>query len=138
MAAASGFKVPDPTRLESFFPLFGVPFVLIGLGMLSSPFWCAGKALRTVYVLTDRRAILLDGGAWGGVTVRSILPGRMVDLRRTQYPDGSGNLILGNQPGAGGQNGATLVDFGFMSIRDVKEVEDRVRELIRRADVRQE
>ena len=55
ICGASGFKLPDFSKGGfSFFPLFGVPFVLIGLGMLSSPWWAHRKALKTVYVITDR------------------------------------------------------------------------------------
>src|ERR1017187_1772904 len=33
------------------FPLWGVPFILIGFGMLSSPYWAFRRAKRTAYVL---------------------------------------------------------------------------------------
>jgi hypothetical protein len=42
------------------FPLFGVPFVLIGLGMLAAPYWMRRKAQNTVYALTDKRALILS------------------------------------------------------------------------------
>ena len=38
---AAGFKVPDFQQGFDFFPLFGIPFILIGLGMFSSPYWVA-------------------------------------------------------------------------------------------------
>jgi hypothetical protein len=53
----------------SFFPLFGIPFIVVGLGMLSSPLWRGRKALRTVYALTDQRAIIFEGGFFGGVAI---------------------------------------------------------------------
>src|SRR5437763_9868076 len=71
MAGVSGFKIPNLTRGFGWFPLFGIPFVLIGLGMLSTPFWVRRKARRTAYVITDRRAIVVEGGAWRSVTIRS-------------------------------------------------------------------
>jgi hypothetical protein len=40
------------------FPLFGVPFLLIGLGMLLSPLWMRRISRDTYYVITDRRAII--------------------------------------------------------------------------------
>src|SRR5262245_53538748 len=37
ICGASGFKIPDFKNGISFFPLFGIPFVLIGVSMLLSP-----------------------------------------------------------------------------------------------------
>jgi hypothetical protein len=84
MAAASGFKLPDLARGSGLFSLFGVPFVLIGLGMLSTPFWMLRKARRTAYVITDQRALVVDCGAWGRVSLRSFEPAGLTDLRRDQ------------------------------------------------------
>ena len=73
---ASGMKglgFPGPS---GFFVLFGIPFVLVGLGMLTSPLWMYLKAGRTVYAVTDRRALVIDGGLFGRMTVRSFEPAR--------------------------------------------------------------
>ena len=37
MAGAAGFKIPQFKNGEDLFPLFGIPFFLIGIGLLSSP-----------------------------------------------------------------------------------------------------
>ena len=39
------------------FPLFGVPFILVGLWMLHKPFHIRREAASTIYGLTDRRLI---------------------------------------------------------------------------------
>lgn len=46
----SDFKLSDfnEGRVSSF-PLFAVPFVLIGLGILSSPLWLYRNACKTAY-----------------------------------------------------------------------------------------
>src|SRR3712207_4913094 len=54
-----GFGGGGPGPFGAFFscfPLFGLPFVLVGLGMLSSPFWMYRRAKRTCYAVTDQRA----------------------------------------------------------------------------------
>ena len=57
-------KSPDWTRwtFGIVMPLFGLPFVAIGLWMLWSPIRRMRKARDTLYALTDRRAIRIVGG----------------------------------------------------------------------------
>ena len=116
-------------RAFNFFPLFGLPFLLVGLGMLTSPFWMYRRARRVVYVLTDQRAIIFDAGFWNRLTVRSFDPERLHDLRRTQNSDGSGDLVFDRQWNWNGRNGRQATDIGFLAIPDVKRIEDAVRAL---------
>src|SRR5262245_23909973 len=58
----NGFQGGGPLNKQRLiFSLFGLPFVLIGLGMLSSPLWIwrrlRRRAERTAYVITNQRAI---------------------------------------------------------------------------------
>jgi len=76
----------------SAFPLFGVPFILVGFGMLSGPIWAYRKALKTVYVVTNRRAITLDGGRT--VAIRSYPPDRLADVYRKERKDGTGDVLI--------------------------------------------
>jgi len=118
--------------LFRLFPLFGLPFVLIGLGMLSSPWWAIRKARRSAYALTDRRAILCLAGWRGTVTIRSFEPAQLTDLRRKQRADGSGDLVFAVD-WSQTDNNTRSTDVGFIAIPDVKEVEDLVRALVERA-----
>jgi len=129
MAGASGFKMPDFSHGAGLFPLFGVPFVLIGFGMLSSPYWAARKAASTVYAVTSERAVILERGIFGGVSVRSFYPQQLSEIRRVQLPDGSGDLILDKKISTDGEGGRTTTDVGFFGIRDVKNVEAMIRSL---------
>jgi hypothetical protein len=117
------------------FPLFGIPFVLIGFTMLYSPFWVMRGARRSAYVLTDRRALLFRGGWRDTVTVRSFEPARLTDLIRTQRADGSGDLVFKRDIGSDSDGGRTYRDVGFAAIPDVKGVEEKVRELVKRSRV---
>jgi hypothetical protein len=133
IAAASSFKGPEGLGVFGLFPLFGVPFVVIGLGMLSSPYWLWRKALRTAYVVTDRRTILIEGHLLSGFTVRSFEPDRLHDLQRTQYPDGSGNLVFERQFRIDRNGNSRPKEVGFLAIDGVKDVENLIRELARRS-----
>jgi hypothetical protein len=45
------------------FPLFGLPFICVGLSMLWMPFKARRKAAQTIYGLTDRRLLRVTAGA---------------------------------------------------------------------------
>jgi hypothetical protein len=108
-------------------PAFGVPFILLGVWMLSLPFWMRRKAQKTVYALTDQRALILTPASRNGVTVRSIPPEDLSARTRTQNPDGSGTLIFTRlttmQRRAGPDGGTYAVTVGFENITDVRAVE---------------
>lgn len=129
VAGASGFKFPDFSKGFGFFPLFGLPFVLIGLGMLTSPFWRMRAAKRTVYVLTDRRAVTFASSVWGTLSIQSYKPDRLRDLSRKQSSDGSGDLIFERVLTSTNRDSGTMEDRGFLAISDVKSVEEMVRKL---------
>jgi hypothetical protein len=115
------------------FALWGVPFILVGLGMLTSPCWVLWRARRTAYVLTDRRAIILSVGWRSKVSLRSFEPSALADLRRTERADGSGDLVFTTDISTGSRGRTNSTPVGFVGIRNVKEVEGRVRRLVQEA-----
>lgn len=106
-----------------FFPLFGVPFVLVGIGMLSSPLWMKRLARRTIYLITDRRAIVFQRGF--SVTTRSYSPEQLQSLTKRVRPDGSGDIIFAATfPMVIGQSSnPALIQNGFYSVANFREVE---------------
>lgn len=124
-----GAKEPEPFRWFSLvFPLFGLPFLLIGLGMLSAPWWVWRKAKRTCYAVTDRRAIIRDPGLSRGVTVRSFRPDQLRRIVRTERADGSGDLIFEGPPQHYGQHRRSFGRPGFFGISNVREVEQLIQQ----------
>jgi hypothetical protein len=113
-----------PAFFSVCFPLWGVPFILIGLGMLSSPFWFRRMAKRTCYALTDHRAILYEGGAFGGVEVRSYVPASLTRMVRREFADGTGDLAFEEQLQLrrSGNSGTTVSKkaHGFLAIDSVR------------------
>ena len=78
------------------FPLFGLPFVLIGLGMMGAPFWAWWKARRTVFVLSDQRvATALAGRTFN---VASVDLAWIASVHRQEKRNGSGTLNHGMGP----------------------------------------
>lgn len=120
----------------SCFPLFGIPFLLVGIGLLFSPIWLRKNALNTVYVITEKRAILFEK-RWS-MNIRSFGPEKLHDIERRQRGDGSGDLILARELrwSHGGQHhhsGYRTYEVGFFGIENAKEVEQMLRALRDRA-----
>lgn len=106
-----------------FFPLFGIPFVLVGLGMLASPYWAWRAAQKTVYVVTNRRA-LVGTPAGGGVTFASYRPDELTDLTLTVRDDGSGTVALREEPlNLRGGNTSTPLRARADAFADIPDVE---------------
>ena len=128
ICGASGFKMPDFGKgAFSFFPLFGVPFVLMGLAMLSSPLWAYKKSFKTVYVITNRRALTFDGG-WS-TTIRSYAPEKLHDIYRREKRDGSGDVIIARDAWRDSEGDRQPVELGFFRIRNPKEIEQMLKAL---------
>jgi hypothetical protein len=128
MAGAAGFKIPNFKSPSALFPLFGLPFVLIGLAMLASPLFLYRKAKRTYYIITDRRALIFEDGAT--VKIQSFGPQQLQNIERVQSPDGSGSLIFTEQVAR--RNGRGL-KIGFLGIKDVQQAEALLMDLVAKA-----
>lgn len=121
-AAAMGVLSEELPGLFLLFPLFGVPFVLVGLGMLSAPLLNYRKMARTLYVITNRRVMFIEQGR--AIKMQAFWPEGHYDLTRKENRDGSGDLVAQarHTPGA-----AKLVLLG---IRDVRMAEAYLQPLL--------
>lgn len=132
--AGAAQNAAPPLVFNVCFPLWGVPFILVGLGMLSSPFWARRKAKRTCYALTDRRAILFEAGAFRSVEVRSYRPAELTKMFRREKADGSGDLVfeeLIRVRGVSDRNRTVNTqDRGYLGIENVREIEELVRKAL--------
>jgi len=128
-----------PTLL---FCLFVGPFFLIGLVLLSSPLRAIRRAYRTLYVVTDRRAITFYRGIFS-TSVLSFGLEQLTDLQRKERHDGSGDItFMSSVKGLGGSEGAprraSARDVGFFGIGNVREVEEVLKAIAARTDARGE
>ena len=109
-------------------PAYSVPFMLLGVWMLSLPYWMRRRAQKTVYALTDQRALILTPAWRNAVTVRSIRPEDLSIRTRTQRSDGSGSLFFPRltlfKPD--GEGGTRPEAVGFEHITDVRAVEELI------------
>lgn len=121
-AAAGASRVPG-AGFFLLFPLFGLPFVLVGLGMLSSPYWARRHAQRTAYGITDRRVLILTLGK-----TRKVETYAPEHLSRFERADGTGDLIFQKRVGRDSDGGRTVEKKGFWGIPDVRAVERLLRD----------
>lgn len=127
MWGASGFKAPNFATPQGLFALFGLPFVLIGLGMLSTPYWNYRRARRTAYALTDRRAVIYQGGLFAS-KVQTFAPHELKRIYRNEKADGSGDVVF-NAKADRDEGEGSVTEVGFMRVRDARLVEQAVRAL---------
>lgn len=140
-----------PGGINILFALWGIPFVLVGLGIMSSPYWMRRRyqkaALRTIYAVTDQRAIIIDGGYMGdspigmlvggmtrwalrGSSIRTYTANKLGQITRHQRDDGSGDVLFGEILYTSEQSNMRQIQRdGFFSVPNVKDVEDQIKAL---------
>ncbi len=106
-------------------------FVLVGIAMLLSPLWAYQKATGTIYVVTNRRAIIIDGGL--SRSVESFLPHQLDELRRVDRADGYGDLVFDRRLVRSDEHGHHYRDVGFLGVSDARAAERMIRELVQEA-----
>jgi hypothetical protein len=117
------------------FPLFGVPFLLIGIALLFAPVWTRRAARRAVYAITDRRAIAWQARPFGSeLTVRSFAPAELTQITRVERADGTGDLVFlevyNHSVNSKGHRSTSRTRFGFLGIDAVRDVEDLLRQTL--------
>ena len=109
------------------FGLFGVPFLLIGVFMLTTPWRTARAARRTVYAITDRRALVIAPTTTtlmgNELTVATYMPAQLQSLTRNEASDGSGDLIFVTIRTTTSKGGTRTEHNGFLAVADVHQVE---------------
>ncbi len=131
MASQGAANVEEGDGMFILFPLFGVPFILIGFGLLSAPIWTYRRSLRTAYAITDQRAITIDGG-WS-LTIRSYPPEKLKNIFRKERSDGSGDVIISHRAWRDSDGDPQTEQLGFLRIENAKDVERRLNELAEQA-----
>lgn len=120
--------MPQAAGPWRFFPLFGVPFALIGLGVMLAPIWAALRARNTVYAVTERRAMIIVNGGGGGIT--SYGRADMAEVSRAERADGSGSVFFATRTSTTSRGFVKHTRVGFLGIPDVRNVERLIREHI--------
>lgn len=118
-------KIPKNDPTGWLFPLFGVPFVLLGFYVIIGRFFLDAKIRETTeYAVTNRRAIILT--TLFGRKIRSINLQTAPDIDLTEKPDRSGTIAFGSVPYYGPQRNPW---FPGATSRPAFEMIDNVRDV---------
>lgn len=130
LAAAMIFaKVPPNAagKIDAFIPVMGwigvlfmVPFVVIGLAMMISPFWVWSVSRNTVYAVTDRRVLTIATGRTTKITAIDLRSIQMTE--RSERVDGSGTLKLVIGHGRDSDGDAVEKKHDLFAIPEVRNV----------------
>ncbi len=107
--------------------LFLLPFYLIGIGFIISPWWERENDRRTVYVLTNRRAIVLRPSMLRRRrTCRSFPMAHDLIKEVREYRHRRGDIIMGHEEHHG-RHGIQLIPQGFLFVDHVHELAALIR-----------
>jgi len=131
---------PTPEWVAMLFPLFGLPFVVIGMWMLGIPLRVRRAAQRGLFALTDQRCITWQQVSGKKVEVRSYPLAEGLSYKREQRTDGRGSLLfLTDEPETRTNPRTRSVQdlaghaAGFVCIEDVAGVEKQLRDALNAA-----
>jgi hypothetical protein len=128
---AAGFQIPDLSEgfhIRFLFPLFGLPFIIVGLFMLATPVMHYRKMSSTLYAITTQRILIMESN--GKTEYTSIAPQRICELTRRETDQGYGDLIISHEFSIDSDGDKQTKEIGFFNISQVKEVEKIVKKLI--------
>ena len=119
----SGASPPTVRRLDPIFPIYVIiPLALMGVGLLSSPYWAVRRAKKTLYVLTSKRAVVIVQRALLRPKVRSYSPEQLSLTIVEARSDGVGNLVFDTIRRQRGRHSHYVEQFGFLGIDHVHDV----------------
>ncbi|WP_340586993.1 hypothetical protein [Erythrobacter alti] len=107
------------------FPLFGLPFILVGLAMMSAPFAPLLWANRRMFAVTDRRVIELRLARQ--LQSKSVDLSELGAIERTESRDGSGYLKIAIGISRDSDGDRQIDYFKLGEVSDVMQADDAIR-----------
>ncbi len=126
-AATSSMSDGGPGWIAWAFPLFGLPFIVIGLGMLALPWVPLMQKGRVLYAVTTKRVLRLGLGR--ELEVKAV-PGRRIGMiERREGRDGTGVLRIAVKIGQDSDGDPRTEFFELGRIADVMSAHHAVNQL---------
>ncbi|MCB2087592.1 MAG: hypothetical protein R3E18_05240 [Sphingomonadaceae bacterium] len=126
--SATGAMDENAGFLSYAFPLFGLPFIAVGIFMLATPFLAMFKARKTLFAVTDQRLLRIT--ITGLLETESIPANRIGSLTRKEARDGSGSLTIAVGVGRDSDGDKRTETFVIGKVADVMGAESAVKRLL--------
>jgi len=128
-ASAGAMALQDEwTVLSWAFPLFGLPFILIGFGMLAMPFAPWWRRGRVLFAVTNEQVLEIILGR-KSLNIQSVPAERIGHVRREEFRDGTGTLKLSVKIGRDSDGDPKTEHFLLGEVADVLTAQDKVSEI---------
>jgi hypothetical protein len=128
----------SPDAIATIFPLFGIPFVLMGLYFVFGRFFYKRyMKLRTYYVLTNKRVLAFTGK--DARKLRAVRLDTLSNIEKNIDPSGFGTVIFGNKSPMAFFDDSGMEFFNrqygeptmaFFGIREARQVYDIANRLV--------
>ncbi|ERN41144.1 hypothetical protein KR51_00024080 [Rubidibacter lacunae KORDI 51-2] len=109
----------------------GIAYTLIGSIALLVPFWEWLTTYRVAYVVTDKRALVVEAN-WLKSTIKIYTPDRLKDLYLKERADGTGDVVITTRT-CRTEGNSWVEEIGFANVRNPKETEKVLRRLAQSA-----
>jgi hypothetical protein len=113
-----------PMGMAWVFAIFGIPFIVIGFGMLAAPFYARKKARQTAFVVSETKLAIVTLGRDLESKVRALKDIKRIES--TEKANGSGSLKLIFGYGRDSDGDRTTDSEDLTGIENVRQVEDLI------------
>jgi hypothetical protein len=127
VAGTASLGADGPGLIAWAFPLFGVPFVLVGLGMLAFPLLPLAQRGRVLYAVTNQRVLRLS--LHRDLVIKAVPAQRIGLVERRESRDGTGILKLAVKIGRDSDGDARTEFFEIGRVADVMSAHVAISEL---------
>ncbi|MBV1687987.1 hypothetical protein KRR38_09945 [Novosphingobium sp. G106] len=119
----TALKTPDWLQWSFgiVFPLFGLPFIAVGLWMLWAPIHALRRAGKTAYALTERRLLRVVEAR--EITVASVLLHQIGPIDRREDSQGFGDLRIQTHSTVDSEGDRTTERFEVLGVPGVARLE---------------
>lgn len=96
-------------------------FLIVGVAILAAPFIAYIRDLQTLFVITDRRAVILRN-EWGRKSATSTSFGQMDRLEILPVRDHVGHLLFASRKSSKSPDADATGRYGFRHVKDAAKV----------------